>query len=1033
MMRWIIWTSTRLQYLVVVLASVLLVYGGLQLQEMPVDVFPEFEPPMVEVQTEALGLSAKEMEALITVPLEADLLNGVAWLESIESETVTGLSSILLTFEPGTDPIRARQMVQERLTQTFALPNVSTPPTMLQPLSSSSRTMIVGLSSEELSLIDMSVLARWVIKPRLMGVKGVANVAIWGQREWQLQVQVDPEELDSANVTLQNVIETAGEAIWVSPLSYLESSSPGTAGWIDTPNQRLGIQHLLPISAAEDLARVPIAGSEELLLGDVSTVVEDHQQLIGDALLANGPGLMLVIEKFPSANTLEVTQGVEQALEAMAPGLSGIEIDTTLFRPASYIERVINNLGLMAISAFVITTIALVAFYMGWRNLLISLIAILLSLVVSTFVMYLLGATMNAMLLAGLVMALAIVVDDAIVDVDNIMRRWRERNSDSTAGSLIIEAGMEVRSPLWFAFLTIVLSIVPFLFIQGLTGTFLQPLIVTYLVAICSSFAVALIVTPAMSLILLTDTQSRNPSILLASIRNVYKDILSSFLGQSAIAVGIAVILILAGLGSIFLIRQELLPDFKQTDLRIQWEGAPGTSTEAMLRVINLLSDELLTVDGVVNIGSHIGRAITGDQTVNVNSGEIWVNINSGRNYDETRASIEEIVSGYPGIFRTVETYQPNNLDEVVGLTEQQVTVRIYGHELDVLTNLADQTSQALGGLSGLASVEPEHYVNEPQLEVRVNLDSAEQYQVKPGDVRRAATTLISGLTVGNLYEENKVFEVVVWSKPNLRDSISDINDLLIDTPVGQVALGTLADIRIVPSPIVIKRDAVQRYIDVDIVLEGRNISNTVEDIKRTILDIAVPLEYHMEVLLPSGQTQNSQQSMYMVLVAIIIGILLLLQASLESWRLAFLALLTLPVAVSGGLIAMLLSGGVASIGSLFGLIAILAIALRNSIMLLSRLSEVDATSGDVLAATDERMGAIIISASITILALLPIILAGNTAGTEILNPMAITILGGSITTIVLNLFLLPIFYLSIGNSTATNPNVIETELKMSE
>jgi multidrug efflux pump subunit AcrB len=325
----------KLRFLVVILAAILLVFGFMQLRQMPVNVFPEIDPPYVEVQTEALGLSAEEVEAFITVPMEADLLNGVAWLDQIYSESVAGLSSILLIFEPGTDPIRARQMVQERLTQAHALPNVSQPPVMMQPLSSTNRAMMVGLSSDELSLIEMGVLSRWNIKPRLLGVPGVANVAIWGQRERQLQVQVDPQKLHENGVSLQQIIETTGEALWVSPLSYLEASSPGTAGWIDTPNQRLSVRHVLPITSADDLARVAVVDKENLLLGDVTTVVEDHQPLIGDAALADGPGLILVIEKFPGANTLEVTSGVEKALADLQPGLQGMEIDTSLFRAAN--------------------------------------------------------------------------------------------------------------------------------------------------------------------------------------------------------------------------------------------------------------------------------------------------------------------------------------------------------------------------------------------------------------------------------------------------------------------------------------------------------------------------------------------------------------------------------------------------------------------------------------------------------------------------------------------------------------------------
>src|SRR6266511_6430679 len=335
MLRSMIGSSLNLRFLVVILAVVAMLAGAAQLRQMPVDILPEFSPPYVEIRTEALGLSAEEVEQLITLGMEQDLLNGVPWLDTIHSKSVEGLSSIVLVFEPGVDVIRARQMVGERLAQAFALPHVSKPPTMIQPLSSTGRFIIVGLSSEQLSLIQLSVLARWTIGPRLMGVPGVANVAIWGQRERQLLVQVDPHKLRGQGISLDQVIQSTANALWVSPLSFTEASPPGTGGFIDTSTQRLGIQHISPITTAKDLSRVTVegTGARTLRLGDVSQVVEDHQPLIGDAIGDSGPSLMLVIQKVPGANTREVTRAVEAALEDMRPGLSGIAIDTSLFRP----------------------------------------------------------------------------------------------------------------------------------------------------------------------------------------------------------------------------------------------------------------------------------------------------------------------------------------------------------------------------------------------------------------------------------------------------------------------------------------------------------------------------------------------------------------------------------------------------------------------------------------------------------------------------------------------------------------------------
>lgn len=334
MMRWIVGSSLKFRLLVLPVAAIVMFAGIVQLRRAPVDVLPEFTPPTVQIQTEALGLSAVEVEQFITVPLEQDLLNGVPLLDTILSESAAGLSTVDLVFLRGTDVLKARQVVQERMTQAVALPHVSKAPVMIEPTSSTSRVMVIGLSAKNMSLIDMSVLARWRIKPRLMGVPGVANVSVWGQRERQLQVQVDPQRLASSGVTLNQVIQTTGNALWVSPLTFVEASTPGTGGFLETSNQRLTIQHVLPITTAGDLAQVPLEEAKGVRLGDVARVVEDHQPLIGDAVVADGPGLILVVEKAPGANTLEVTRGVESALRALAPGLSGIRIDTTVYRPA---------------------------------------------------------------------------------------------------------------------------------------------------------------------------------------------------------------------------------------------------------------------------------------------------------------------------------------------------------------------------------------------------------------------------------------------------------------------------------------------------------------------------------------------------------------------------------------------------------------------------------------------------------------------------------------------------------------------------
>src|SRR3954449_5866164 len=387
MVRWIVASSLKFRLLVLPLVLGLIVLGVTQLRNAPVDALPEFSRPVVEVQTESLGLSAPEVEQLITVPMEQDLLNGVMGVDTIRSHSVPGLSDITLIFERGTDVFHARQLVQERLTQAHALPNVSKPPQMLQPLSSTSRAMIVGLSSDKLTPIQLSVLARWTVKPRLMGLTGVSNVAIWGFRDRELQVQTDPQRLKAHGVTLSQVLRTTGNAQLVSPLTFVEASTPGTGGFIDGPNQRLGIRHILPFGKPANLAEVPVEGTgRSVRLGDVAKVTEDHQPLIGDAVVGDKHGLLLVVQKLPGANTLAVTRKVEDALDELRPGLPGVQIDSRVFRQATFLESALHNVALMAALGAAFALLALAALFLRWRPVAVVAVTLPLSLVAALLV-----------------------------------------------------------------------------------------------------------------------------------------------------------------------------------------------------------------------------------------------------------------------------------------------------------------------------------------------------------------------------------------------------------------------------------------------------------------------------------------------------------------------------------------------------------------------------------------------------------------------------------------------------------------------
>lgn len=1030
MTRWIVATSLRFRLLVVAAAAAAMVVGISQLREMPVEVLPDFTPATVEIQTEALGLSANEVEQLITVPLEQDLLNGVAFLDDIRSESVPGLSRILMVFEPGTDLYRARQVVAERLTQAHALPQVSKPPQMLQPLASASRLMLISLSSKTVPALDMSVLAKWTIAPRLVGVPGVSNVAVWGQQERQLQVQVDPERLRSQEVTLLDVIRTAGNALWVSPLTFVEASTPGTGGFIDTPNQRLGIQHLSPVTTAADLAKVRLENEagRKLDLGDVATVVESHQPLIGDAVVGDGGGLLLVVERFPEANAVEVTRAVEAAIDTMRPGMSGIEFDSTVYRPASYIEQSIDNLAVALIVGAVLAALLIGAFFFRLRTALISIVAIPVSLVVAVLVLHAFGATFNAIVLVGLAAALLLVIDDAVVDVENIARRLRQQPRDgtgrSTAGT-VVAAALEMRNTAVYVTLVMALAVVPLYFLEGLSGSFFPDIATAYLVAAFASTVVALTVTPALSVLLLSKRPlgSDDPGAV-RWLQDRYGRGLGRVVHTPAVAYGAVAVVAVAGALAVPFLGTSLLPTFKENELLIRSDAPAGTSLPEMSRITALAARELRSIPGVRDVGAHVGRAITGDQVVGVNSAELWVSIDPDADYDATVATVNDTVAGYPGLARNIQTYSNARVREVLTGSDDDVVVRLYGEDLGVLRTEAENVRRAISGVDGVGGARISLPAEEPTLQIQVDLAKAQRHGIKPGDVRRAATTLLSGIHAGSLFEDQKVFEIVVWGVPEIRSSLTSVRNLLLDTPAGEhVRLGDVADVQIAPSPAVIEREAVSRYVDVAATVDGRSRDDVAGDVRGAVQRLSFPLEYHAAVL---AVEQQPLGQLIAIAIAAVIGMFLLLQAFFGSWRLATLSLVTLPLALTGGLLAALLDGGTLSFGSYMALFAVVAIAARNSVALFDRYRQIEQYEGQafgselVLRGSRERIGPILATAVTTALVLVTLLALGGRPGYELLTPLAVVLLGGLVTSTLLTLLIMPVLYLRFGFSRAT-------------
>jgi CzcA family heavy metal efflux pump len=1035
MLRFIVATSLKFRFLVVAIALGMMYFGIGQLRRMPVDVFPEFAPPLVEVQTISIGLSPVEVENLVTVPLE-QALAGVPGLDVMRSKSVPDLSAVKMIFEPGTDLLEARQVVQERIALvTPQLPTWAAPPQLLPPLSATSRMMKIGISSKTRSVMDLSMIAYWTIRQRLLTVPGVANVPIWGERLEMFQVEVDPERMRLHEVSVEEVMEATADALDVGLLPYSPGHHIGSGGWLQTPNQRLPVRHILPFVAKSDevtpdqmgnvVLRPQNGDGRPLLLKDVADVVIDHQPMIGDSIINDGPGLLLIVEKFPWGNTLQVTKDVEAALDALRPGLPDVEIDHEIFRPATFIEMSIKNLTAAMIIAAILVTVVLLAFLVEWRTAFISCTAIPLSLMAGALVLYLRGTTINTMVLAGFVIALGAVVDDAIVDVENIVRRLREHFGKGGQvlglGKIILEASFEVRHAIIFASLIEIMALAPVFFMEGLSGAFFKPLALSYCLAIAASTVVALTVTPALSYILLKNSRLATRPIppLMRWLQRGYDAMLSRIVrtpGPAYLTVGV---IALAGGLVVPQLGQELLPSFKERDFLMHWLTKPGTSWPEMNRITIQASKELRAIPGVRNFGSHIGQALIMDEVVGMYFGENWISIDPAVDYDATVANIQHLVDGYPGLYRDVQTYLKERIREVLTGSSHPIVVRVFGRELDVLHAKAVDVKAALEGIPGITNLHVELYEEIPQVYVQVDLDAARAHGLKPGDVRRASARLVAAEEVGDIHIANRTYDVNVWSLPKVRHSLTSFRELPIDFPGGgTVPLSEIADVQIRPVPNVIKHEQLMRRIDVDADVKGRDLGSVYADVEAALRTVEFPLEYHPELLGEYTERMAAQQKILTFSILAMIAVFLMLHTSFGSARLATVSFLLLPSALVGGALAAFASGGIVSLGSIVGFLTVLGISARNGILMINHFQHLEREEGEtfgpglVLRGARERLAPILMTTAATGLALVPLALAGPIPGNEIEHPMSLVILGGLATSTLLNLFVVPSLYL---------------------
>ena len=1041
-MSWLIRASLQFRVIVLMIALGLIVVGVRTLDSIPLDVFPEFAPPLVEIQTEAPGISTEDVESLISVPIE-NAVNGIPFVKAVRSKSVLGLSSVRLIFASGTDLLMARQLVQERITLVAAqLPLVARPPVILPPLSSLSRCMKIGLWSDTKNQMDMTVLTKWTIRPRLMSVSGVANVAVWGEKDPQLQVIADPDRLRANGVTLDVLMQAVRDATAV-----------GAGGFVDTPNQRLALRHVPAVYTPEQLGEMVLAfrgatsavgsssspigtfnslragaiassGGSPIRIRDVADIVIDYAPPIGNAIINNQPGLLLIVEKQPWANTLDVTRGVEKAMEELKPGMGEVQFDTTIFRPATFIERSLSNLSHSMFLGCVLVIVILLVFLYDWRCALISAMAIPLSLIAAIMVLYLRGGTVNTMVLAGLVIALGEVVDDAIIDVENIMRRLRLNavaENPKSAFQVVLDASMEVRSAVVYATIIVVLAFLPVFFLEGLSGSFFRPLAASYILAILASLAVALTVTPAMSLMLLPATarMRHREGPLVRVLKRWYRAFLQGLLNFRIVTLSGFAVVFAAIACTIPWLGEELMPNFRETDFLMHWVEKPGIGIDAMDRITTRASRELMAVPGVRNFGSHIGRATVADEVVGPNFTELWISIDDTQDYDTTVAKVQSVVDGYPGLYRDLLTYLKERIKEVLTGTSAAIVVRIYGPNMDRLRSIAADVSAQIKPIEGVTTLKIEPQVLVPQISIEMRPEAASQFGLTPGTLMRNVSTLVNGTQVGEIYRDQGIFGVFVRGKDQAHRDPTAVQHLMIDTPSGaQVPLSSVATVTIIPAPNEIKREGASRRLDVTCNVAGRDLGAVAKEIEAAVqTNVLFGTGYHPEFLGEYAEARASRQRLLLLSVAAILMITVILYVDFQSWKLVLLMLGMLPLAILGGVLGVFASGGIMSLGSLVGFVTVIGISARNAIMLISHYRHLNEMEGVaygrelILRGAEERLAPILMTALTAALALAPLVYTGNLPGQEIEYPMAIVILFGLGAATIVNLFILPLLF----------------------
>ncbi len=1019
MFAWIIERSLRNRVLVVVAFVVLLIVGLFTIRRITLDVFPEFAPPQVVIQTEAPSLPPQDVEFLITFPIES-AINGTPGVEVIRSKSTAGLSSVVVVFEWGTNIYAARQLVSERLQVVKdRLPPGTKSPRMLPITSAVAWLVKYALTSDSVSLMDLRTISDWDIRNRLLAIPGVASVVSIGGEVKQYQVLLSSDKLFQYNVTVPEVLDTVKKA---------NVSIAG--GFLVTPGQEYVITGAGRISSLQDLQQTKVAerGGTPIRLDQVATVRFGPEFKRGDASWEGEPAVIGTVSKLFGADTLMVTYQVEQTLEEIRKTLPpGVELNMQVFRQASFIESSIRNLRQAILEGGVVVSIVVIFFLFNVRASLITLTALPISLISGVLLLRALGIGINAMTLGGLAIAIGDVVDDSIVDVENIIRRLRlnqEKARPDPPLRVIYEASIEIRHAIIHATWIVLIVFMPIFLLGGVEGRIFTPLGLAYILAILASLLVAVTLVPALAAMLLIrrgEAQPEQESLTVRGMKRAYEALLRRTLRHPRWVMAICVLLIAGSLAVVPFFGRSFLPEFREGNFILSVTMLPGISLPESMRVGERIVRLLKRHPEVISVAQRAGRTELDEEALPPNVSEFDIALRYGtREPDVLLRAIRQDLEKVPGVATVLGQFISHRLDEVLSGIRAQIALKLYGPDLAVLLAKGQQVEQIMRGIRGITDLLLEPLINVPGVRIAVDREEASRLGLDVGDILETTEVAFGGTAVSRVVEGQRAFDLFIWFDETSRKDRASMRNLLIDAPEGRkIPLRMVADLQIVDSPFMINRERLQRRIVVQANVADRDLISVIHEVQEKISrEVQLPTGYFIEY---GGQFESEREATRVLMVyggLAVVGIFLMLYKAFNSSRAALLVMANLPLALIGGVVAILLTGMVMSVPSLIGFISVFGIAARNGIILVSHYRQLRAEGVSkeeaIIQGSKDRLAPILMTAAGAALGLLPL-LFGEATGKELERPLAQVILGGVFTSTLLNMIVVPTLFMRFG------------------